>query len=67
MEAIIPTEIRMPTLRTEIPDEANVEAVTKDIYSCAYIIILVKTDKPVQLVGKAAYIPRRRPTLEKSL
>ena len=31
MEAIIPTEIGMPTLRTEIPEKANVEAVTKDL------------------------------------
>ena len=31
MEAAIPTEIRMPTLRTEIPEEANAEAVTKDL------------------------------------
>ena len=31
MEAIIPTEIRMPTLRYGIPEEANVEAVTKEL------------------------------------
>ena len=31
MEAIIPTEIGMPTLRTRIPEEANVEVVTKDL------------------------------------
>ena len=31
MEAIIPTEIRMPTLRVEILEEANAEAVTKDL------------------------------------
>ena len=31
MEGIIPTEIRMPTIRTEIPEKANVEAVIKDI------------------------------------
>ena len=31
MEAIIPTEIGMPTLRTKIPEEANAEAVTKDL------------------------------------
>ena len=31
MEARIPTEIRMPTLRTKIHKEANVEAVTKDL------------------------------------
>ena len=31
MEAIIPTEIRMPTSRTEIPEEANAEAITKDL------------------------------------
>ena len=67
MEAITPTEIRMPTLRTEIPEEANVEVVTKDLYSCAYSIILAETEKPVQQVGKVAYILRRRPALEKSL
>ena len=31
MEAIIPTEIGMPTLRTGIPEEANAEAITKDL------------------------------------
>ena len=31
MEAIIPTEIEVPTLRTEIPEKANTEAFTKDL------------------------------------
>ena len=31
MEAIIPIEIGMPTLRIEIPEEANTEALTKDL------------------------------------
>ena len=31
MEAIIPIEIGIPTLRTEIPEETNAEAVTKDL------------------------------------
>ena len=31
MEAIIPTLIGMPTLRTEMPEEANAKAVTKDL------------------------------------
>ena len=31
MEAIIPTEIGVPTLQTKIPKKANVEAVTKDL------------------------------------
>ena len=31
MEAIIYTEIRIPTVRTEIPENANVEAVAKDL------------------------------------
>ena len=31
MKAIIPTEIGVPTLRTEIPEKANVEVVTKDV------------------------------------
>ena len=31
MEAIIPIEIRMPTLRTGIPKKANAKAVTKDL------------------------------------
>ena len=31
MEAIIPIEIRMPKLRTEIPKEFTVEVVTKDL------------------------------------
>ena len=31
MEAIIPTEIGMPTLQTEIPEKANIEALAKDL------------------------------------
>ena len=31
MEAIIPTEIRVPTLRTETLEMANIEAIAKDI------------------------------------
>ena len=31
MEAIIPTEIWMPTLRTEIPEKANAKVITKDL------------------------------------
>ena len=31
MEAIIPTKIGMPTLRTGIPEEANAKVVTKDL------------------------------------
>ena len=31
MEAIIPTEIRMSTLGTELHEEANAEAVAKDL------------------------------------
>ena len=31
MAAIIPTEIEMPTLWTEIPGKTNVEAITKDL------------------------------------
>ena len=30
LEAIIPIEIRMPTLRTEVPGMANTEAISKD-------------------------------------
>ena len=31
MEAIIPTEIEMPTVRTEIPEKANAKAIAKDL------------------------------------
>ena len=31
MEAIIPIEIEMPTIQTEILEEANAEAITKDL------------------------------------
>ena len=31
MEAIIPTEIGVPMLRTEIPEKANTEAIAKDL------------------------------------
>ena len=42
MEAIIPAEIGMPTLRTEILEEANAAAVTKD---------LVMADEPHEAVA----------------
>ena len=32
IEAIIPTKIGMPTLRSEIPEKGNVDAITKDLY-----------------------------------
>ena len=32
MEAIIPTKIGMPTLRTEVPRTTNAEAIFKDLY-----------------------------------
>ena len=31
MEAIIPTEIGMPTIRTKVPKEASTEAIIKDL------------------------------------
>ena len=31
MEAIVPTKIGVPTLRTEIPKKANIEAIAKDL------------------------------------
>ena len=31
MEAIIPTKVGMPTLRTEVPRMANAEAISKDL------------------------------------
>ena len=31
MEVIIPTKIGMPTIRTEIPEEANTKAIIKDL------------------------------------
>ena len=31
MEAIIPIEIEMPMLRTEVPEMANAEAISKDL------------------------------------
>ena len=31
MEAIVPTEIGMPTLRTDIPEQLNTESVIKDL------------------------------------
>ena len=31
MKVIIPIEIRVPTLRTEIPEKANTEAIAKDL------------------------------------
>ena len=31
MEAIIPTEIGMPTIRTDVPDKGNADLVIKDL------------------------------------
>ena len=31
MEAIVPTEISMPTLRTDMPEQSNTESVIKDL------------------------------------
>ena len=31
MEAIVPTEIDMPTLRTDIPEQSNTESMIKDL------------------------------------
>ena len=31
MEAIIPTEIKMPTLRIEVPGTTNTKAISKDL------------------------------------
>ena len=31
MEAIVPTEISMPTLRTDLPEQSNAESVIKDL------------------------------------
>ena len=31
MKAIIPTEIGMPTLRTDIPEQSNTESIIKDL------------------------------------
>ena len=31
MEAIVPTEIGMPTLRTDIPEQSNTESMIKDL------------------------------------
>ena len=31
IEAIVPTEIGMPTLRTDIPEQSNTESVIKDL------------------------------------
>ena len=31
MEAIIPTEIGMPTIRKEVPEETSIEAIIKDL------------------------------------
>ena len=31
MEAIVPTEIDMPTLRTDLPEQSNVETMIKDL------------------------------------
>ena len=31
MEAIIPTEIGMPTIRSDVPEQENVELVLKDL------------------------------------
>ena len=49
MEAIIPIEIGVPTLQSEIPEKANAEAVTKDLDMIDELreSSAVKTDKPI--------------------
>ena len=68
MEAIIPTEIGIPTLRIEILEKAKVEAVTKDLDMTDELREAVAVGiTSYQLRYKAACIPSRRPSLEKGL
>ena len=68
MEAIIPTEMGVPTLRTKIPKKANTEVIAKDLdmvdelHEAATMI-----NKLIQQACKAVCIKSRRPSLEKGL
>ena len=73
MEAIIPIEIRMPTLQTEILEKANVEAITRDLdmidelHEATTSIIPIMTRKLIQQTCKVACVPTQRPKLKKGL
>ena len=76
MEAIVPTEIEMPTIRIEIPEEVNAEAITKDLDTTDEIrevavvrisIIPTEVGKLAQPACKAAYIQSWGVSLKKDL
>ena len=76
MEVIIPTEIGMPSIRTEVHEEANAEAITKDLdttdelreaAAVCIAIILTENGKLVQPTCKAMYIQSRGVSLKNDL
>ena len=75
-EAIVPTEIGMPTIQIEIPEEVNAEAITKDLDTTDELrevavvrisIISAEAGKLAQPACKAAYIQSRGVSLKKGL
>ena len=75
MEAIIPTEIGVPTLRMEIPEKANTEAIAKDLdmtdelHEAAVVRIASYQQRITNLYNR--HVKQRvlswRPSLEKGL
>ena len=71
MEAVIPTEIRVPTLQTEIPKKANTEVIVKDLEMAdelreAAIVCMASYQQSNKLIKhpcKTACISSRRPSL----
>ena len=66
MEAIIPTEIGMPTLRTDVPEQANADLVIKDLDMVdelresavvSYNILPLPPGKFLQQMGEAPSLP----------
>ena len=68
MEAIVPTEIDMPTLRTDLPEQSNTETVIKDLDTAdelreAAVVRISsyhnRTSKPLQQVSETLYVSAR--------
>ena len=74
MEAIILTEIGMPTLRTEIPEEVNTEALARDLdmtdelcEAAAVRMASYQQQQTYTTPGKTTCIPSRGPSLKKGI
>ena len=75
MEAFIPTEIGMPTIRKEIYKETNAEAITKDLdtidelreSAAVHSVLPAEAGKLTQSACKVGCIQSRQVSLKKNL